>query len=114
MNSNATNINTTQWKEGQSISQTCVPYKLFNHSSVLGNQIPPANSPRTLITPLNGIVAVPTPTNSSILSPKTNITRLYQQQYVSPLSLVHCQNLGAHPVIRERMSPKMGSQWKTQ
>lgn len=114
MNSNSTAVNTAQWKAGQSISQTSVPYKLSNHSSVSGTQISPANSAGTLIAPLNGNAAVPTPTTSGILSPGTNITGLPQRQYVSPLGPVHGQNVGAHPAIGARIAPQMGAQWQTQ
>lgn len=114
MNSNITAVNTAQWKAGQSISQTSVPYKLSNHNSVSGTQISPSNSAGTLIAPLNGTAAVPTTTTSGILSPGTNITGLPQRQYVSPLGPVHGQNVGAHPAIGARIAPQMGAQWQTQ
>lgn len=112
MNSNTTAVNTAQWKAGQSIQQTNVPYKLSNHSSVSGTQISPANSAGTLITPLNGTAAVPTPTTSGILSSGTNITGLPQRPYA--LGPVHGQNAGAHPAIGARITQQMGAQWQTQ
>lgn len=114
MNLNTTAINTAQWKAGQSIPQTNVPYKLSNHSSVSGTQISPTNSAGTLITPLNGNVALPTPTTSGILSPGTNITGLPQRQYVSTLGPVHGQSVGAHPGLGARIVQQMGAQWQNQ
>lgn len=114
MNSNTTAVNTAQWKAGQGIPQTSVPYKLSNHSSVSGTQISPTNSAGTLITPLNGNVALPMPTTSGILSPGTNITGLPQRQYVSPLGPVHGQSVGAHPGIGARIPQQMGAQWQNQ
>jgi len=73
----------------------------------------PANLAGTLITPLNGNVAVSMTTTFGILSLGTNITRLPQCQYVSPFGPVHGQNVGTHPTMGIMIAHQMAAQWRT-